>query len=106
MNLYLVFNRSYRNKSHKRNNFQRKKNPNKYYHIFRQQGHITNECHYNGRTNGTMNQSKFNNNNNKFNKNNKNYRNSNKKFDKNYKNCNNYINNIKIIIYLFNIMTT
>jgi len=72
MDLDLVFNRNYRNKSHRQNNFQRKRIPNKYCHICRQ-SHLTNECHYNGRTNGTINQTKFNNNksyNNRFNNNN------------------------------------
>jgi len=61
MDLDLVFNKSYIDKSHRKNNFQRKRNPYKYCHICSQQGHLTDECYYNGRTNGTMNQSKFNN---------------------------------------------
>ncbi len=116
MDLDLVFNRSHRNRNQRQNNFQRKRSLNKYCHICREQGHLTSECHYNGRTNGTMNSNKFNNNNNfnnnnfnnnnfnnnKFNNNNynknnnKNYRNNNKYNNKNFKNRNNnYINNIE-----------
>jgi len=47
IDLDLVFNRNNRYKSHRQNNFQRRI-PNKYCHICRQHGHLTNECHYNG----------------------------------------------------------